>query len=248
LEQLAGSGSVVLVTDRRHLPSGALLPWAAGITSGKRLRQQIALEANGRSGVLWAQIIAVRIGTQALNLRHLGRPGALRLERLASQVAPGDPANLEAQAARHYWAQLLPEGQKRQKQGADDPINARLNFGFAVLRSLVARELAAVGLNLHLGLGHHSLENPFNLADDLMEPYRFVVERRAAAMPLADDFTPAERMHLAGLIGEEVELDRGMFRLPAAIQESVASLVRCLGEPSARLRLPVYRCRSTAGA
>jgi CRISP-associated protein Cas1 len=162
LAALTAAGAMLLLTDAHHLPSGLLLPWGGNTVLGGRLRQQIALDGQEQAGLLWARIVAARIGTQAINLRSLALPGALRLERLAAQVDSGDRSNLEGQAARYYWRRLLPQGRAREKQGATDPINVRLNFGYAVLRSLVARELAAAGLNPALGLGHRSLENPFN--------------------------------------------------------------------------------------
>jgi CRISP-associated protein Cas1 len=247
LEALAAGGAMVLLTDARHQPSGLLLPWSAGVMTGVRLRQQIELDRSERARTLWARLVAARIGTQATNLRAFKRPGALRLERLAARVEPGDRANLEAQAARLYWANLLPAGKHRKKHGATDPLNVRLNFGYAVLRSLLAREIAAAGLNPALGVGHRSLENPFNLADDLMEPYRFVVERRVMTMDMHDSFEPEDRVAIAGLIAETITLPLGCYRLPAAVTETVASLCRCLSGDEARLTLPVYPCRSMAG-
>jgi CRISPR-associated protein Cas1 len=106
----------------------------------------------------------------------LGKKGTFFLERLANKVQPGDSDQCEGQGARHYWKHLLSEGFRRSKQGATDLLNARLNFGYAVLRSLIARNLACAGLNGCLGVGHCNQQNPFHLADDLIEPYRFLVE------------------------------------------------------------------------
>jgi CRISPR-associated protein Cas1 len=167
---------------------------------------------------------------------------------MAGRVEPGDPSNLEAQAAKHYWANLLPEDKHRVKRGARDPLNVRLNFGYAVLRSMVARELATAGLNPALGIGHHSIDNPFNLADDLMEPYRFVVERTVLGMTLGESFAPSDRMALAGIVAAEVQLPDRVHRLPTALAETVASLCRALADGGGGLTLPVFPCRSTAGA
>jgi CRISPR-associated protein Cas1 len=212
------------------------------------LRQQIALDGSAKAARLWAELVAARIGTQAATLRALDRKGALRLERMAGRVEPGDPSNLEAQAAKHYWANLLAEDRRRVKRGATDPLNIRLNFGYAVLRSMVARELATAGLNPALGIGHHSIENPFNLADDLMEPYRFLVERMVVQMSLDEQFRPEDRLALAGIATLEVQFFERLHRLPTALAETVASLCRTLANRDGGLTLPVFPCRSTAGA
>lgn len=248
LEQLAEKGAMVVLTNQQHLPSGLLLPWSAGTVLGIRLRQQIALNGSEHQLKLWAAIVSARIGTQAANLRHLDRAGALRLERLAARVDPGDTANLEAQASKVYWANLLPKNTHRIKQGATDPLNIRLNFGYAILRSLVAREIASAGLTAALGIGHHNQDNPYNLADDLMEPYRFLVERRVIGMDFKEDFGPPVRLALAATVTDEVLLPGGNHRLPTAISETVASLCRCLAREANDLILPVHRCRLMAGA
>lgn len=251
LRALAQAGGMLLVTDERHYPAGMLWPWTGNSVFTRRLRQQIALDAGEQRDVLWGQLVQGRIATQAFNLRHFSCNGALRLERLCKKVRPGDPNNLEAQATRHYWRYFLPPGVRREKQGSVEPFNTRLNFGFAVLRSLVSREIAAAGLNPALGLGHHNLENPFNLADDLMEPYRFVVERHVMTQDIALPFDGVVRATLLEFIAAEVELAGRTFRLPAAVAETVASFTRILGgKPGGKrmqLIIPGMPCRPTHG-
>jgi CRISPR-associated protein Cas1 len=181
--------------------------------------------------------VQARLCTQAANLRVLGRKGVLRLERLAKEVLPGDTGKCEGQGARHYWTHLFDQDFKREKQGADDAINARLNFGYAVLRSMVARSLVTAGLNPALGLGHYSTENPFNLADDFIEPYRFVVERYVASGRFGE-FNGAARKQLLGFVEQEIKLNGVGYRLPAAITETIASFVRVLDGRSEKLTLP----------
>lgn len=248
LRVLAQAGSMVLVTDANHLPAGLLWPWGGGSVLVRRLRQQMTLDGTERQAVLWGQLVRGRIATQAMNLRYFGHKGALRLERLSRQVEPGDPSNLEAQASRHYWRYLLPSGVRREKQGSTEPLNVRLNFGFAVLRSLVAREVAAAGLNPALGIGHHSSENPLNLADDLMEPYRFTVERQVLEETASEPFDGAARVALLAFLSAEVPLGSRRFRLPAAIAETVSSLTRILNGKPAHLNAPGLPCQPTLGA
>lgn len=238
LRLLAEAGAMVLVTDEGHMPCGLQWPYRGNSGAALRLRQQIGQTREHRDA-LWAQIVAAKIRSQAVNLRELERKGALRLERLAQQIQPGDTSHLEGQAARHYWKYLFGTGFTRRKQGAEDKLNVMLNFGYAVLRSLIARELAMAGLTPALGLGHDSTENPFNLADDFIEPYRRLVEKRVYAIAAAhDDFDGACRLDLLGFMKEGVGMNKQSYRLPAAVAETVASFVRVLERNQGRLSLP----------
>lgn len=239
LRILAESRSIILVTDDKHHPSGWLTPMYGLPQASLRLYQQMALTAETR-GRLWQTVVQSRIKTEALNLRDLGLNGALRLERLAKEVDLGDRAHAEGQAAKHYWDCLFGADFKRNKQGAEDILNAALNYGYAVLRALVARELAVASLAPMLGLGHSSRENPFNLADDFMEPYRYIVERHVRKHEdQFGEFDAQARMTILGFIKETAKLGDMEFRLPAAVRESIGSFIRVL-ESSGRggLALP----------
>ena len=144
LRELALCGACVMVTDQQHMPCGLLLPTQANRAAASRLRRQIGHLDGPLSSTIWQALVRARVRTQAANLRHFEINGALRLERMIDEVEPGDRTHREGQAARHYWQHLWEDvvpNFKREKQGAEDPANSRLNFGYAVLRSLVAREL-----------------------------------------------------------------------------------------------------------
>lgn len=237
LRALAEAGVGIIVTDASHHPCAWLLPTNGNGDLVRRLRQQILMDTDLAKGLLWQQLVQARLRTQATNLRGLDRKGALRLERLANEVAPDDAGKCEGQGARHYWAHLFPKEFKRTKQGADDPVNARLNFGYAVLRSMIARSLVMAGLNPALGLGHCSTENPFNLADDFIEPYRFIVERHVAICE-PGEFDGKARKQLLQLVETEVVLNNAGYRLPAAVNETVSSYLRILDGHKGNLALP----------
>ena len=246
LKALASAGCVILITDDKHLPLAETLPRGARGRTGRRLRQQLVLEQSPISARLWREIVFARIRGEAAVLRSTGRNGALYLERLADKVGSGDVSNYEAQAARHYWKHLWPDGFRRTKQGADDGINARLNYGYAVLRSLIARSLVAAGLTTVVGIGHHSEENPFNLADDFIEPYRFLVEQHVVesleAQPDAE-FDARARAAVAACVTREVKLNTQVFRVPAAVERTVESFVQVLeSSRPASLTLAVPEC------
>ena len=180
LQTLSQEGAVILVTDNLHQPLAQVYPLLAPMRQTLRLLQQFELKESDWREIVWQSLVQGRLRGEAAVLRNLGKKGALFLERLANQVQPGDKSQCESQGARHYWKILMPDGFKRSKQGATDALNVRLNFGYAVLRSLIARSLACAGLNGCLGVGHYNQQNPLNLADDLIEPYRFLVEWRVA--------------------------------------------------------------------
>lgn len=238
LRVLAEAGASVIITDKIHHPCAWLLPQVGNGDLVRRLRQQIALDSSPVKDQLWQAIVRARLMSQASNLRVLDRKGALRLERLAKSVQPADQTQCEGQGSKHYWNCLFDDGFKREKQGAEDAMNACLNFGYAVLRAMIARSLVMAGLNPALGLGHCNMENPFNLADDFIEPYRFIVERWTA-MSRLDQFDSRARKEILGFVKMEIKLEEAEYRLPSAIDESVASFVRVLAGKSKRLHLPL---------
>ncbi|MBA2658649.1 MAG: type II CRISPR-associated endonuclease Cas1 [Nitrosospira sp.] len=242
LRTLAEAGCAVLVTDARHLPAAMLHPFAATGLNAGRLRQQIALDCSELRAKLWKQLVAAKLSTQAATLRELGRNGALRLERLAAQVLPGDKNNAEGQGAKHYWNSLFPDSFRRSKEGATDPLNIRLNYGYAVLRTMIARTLAASGLNAALGLGHANAGNAFNLADDFIEPYRFLVDIHLAldadTWSEVPEFNSHAKRLLLRFIRQPVRIVGQDMRLHAAIEASAASFVRILDGKDTRLLVP----------
>ena len=182
-----------------------------------------------------AQIVRPRLTTR--RTRHLTN-GALRLERLAEEVKP-DVSNAEAQGARHYWKHFFGPEFAREKEGAEEGLNARLNYGFAVLRALVARQLAMSGLNPGLGLGHRRQDNPFNLADDFTEPFRYLVERHVHNMEdLSGELTSTTKAFLLRFMEQEVEMNNQTYRLGSAVAEVIASFCRILERQEGQLRLP----------
>lgn len=238
LRLLVSHRAIVIVTDEIHHPSGWLTPMYGQPQASLRLHQQLQMDEDTRKR-LWKNIVQARVRTEASTLRALELNGAIRLERMVNEVQPGDATHREGQAAKHYWDCLLGKDFKREKEGADDVLNAALNYGYAVLRSLVARELAVASLVPMLGVGHRSRENPFNLADDFMEPYRAVVERQVYGLrEQLSEFDTQARMKVLGLVKSTVKLGKMEFRLPAAIRETIGSYVRILDSGTGGLVLP----------
>jgi len=179
LTGLAGAGGIFIACDEKHMPAAMLLPLATHSTQTERFAAQAELSQPARKR-LWQQIVQAKLRAQAgLLLERTGRDWGLG--PLVSRVRSGDTGNLEARAARIYWQALFGEDDfHRDPEG--EGVNALLNYGYAVLRAVVARALCAAGLHPSLGVHHHNRYDAFCLADDLMEPFRPVVDRVVARL------------------------------------------------------------------
>ncbi len=133
---------------------------------------------------VWAGIVRRKIENQAVCLRLAGKDGVDRLESYARRVRSGDADNLEGQAAAFYFVQLFGQGFNRAQ---DRWANAALDYGYAVLRGAIARGLVAHGLHPTIGLFHDSEQNAFNLADDLIEPFRPLVDLHVVKHPASTE-------------------------------------------------------------
>jgi CRISPR-associated protein Cas1 len=240
-------GVALVTTDARHTPSGVMLPFHGHHRQAGVAALQASCTAPLRKR-LWQTVIRAKIGNQAANLGRCGGDGRA-LAAMAERVASGDPDNLEAQAARNYWRALFPEF--RREDGGDKR-NMLLNYGYAVVRAAVARGLVAAGLLPAFGIGHASAANAFNLADDMVEPFRPFVDRAVWMLAERDaarngEASLADRRTLAALPLESVRLGRETMTLLAATEAVGAGLVRALEARSAAvLTLPTFP--PTAGA
>lgn len=224
------AGIALIVTDARHHPSGLALPFHRHHRQAEIAALQVALGA-ARRHRLWQAIVRAKIRNQAAVLARCGnRRGAAPLRAMALRVAPGDPDNIEARAARHYWPRLFPDFVR---ENAADRRNAMLNYGYAVMRGAVARALVAAGLLPALGLHHASALNPFNLADDLLEPFRPIVD--ALVWRLADrgegregELTRAHRQTLAAVLLEPVRFGHESVTALVASEMAAVGLARAM--------------------
>lgn len=164
---LANNKVVILYLGRNHHPSALMLPMVANVRQARVSQLQAALP-DDLKGELWRQIIAQKIENQGTALAALGLEGAEELWACSREVLPADADNREGFAAKRYFQYLQPGLNRR----VDDPLNSTLNYGYAIVRAVMAREVVCAGLLPALGLHHCSQLNPFNLVDDLMEPLR----------------------------------------------------------------------------
>lgn len=173
LSELAKAGALLVTCDEKFSPAAMVLPLDAHHAQAERFRRQAAVPGPKRKR-LWQTIVQAKIRAQAAALEETtGTDEGLRA--LATRVRSGDPDNVEARAARRYWPKLFPDRQFRRRDG-DDVRNVHLNYGYAVLRSVTARAICGAGLHPTFGLFHRNAYNPFALADDLMEPFRPLID------------------------------------------------------------------------
>lgn len=172
LNGLSEHGALLIGCDGKRLPSSMMLPLQSHSLLTERFARQAAVKAPLKKR-LWQQIVRAKILAQGRTLERAGGK-ASGFAALAKQVRSGDPANVEARAARRYWPRLMGEEFRRDPNGSG--ANSLLNYGYAVLRAIIARAICASGLHPALGLHHHNRYNAFCLADDLMEPFRPLVD------------------------------------------------------------------------
>lgn len=241
LNQLAQSGAVVLSTDQKHMPAAMQIPLNNNVQLVSRLEAQIKLRETELPDELWQQLVSTRLNSQAFLLQQQQCPAVKQLIRLAKNVSSGDCENRESQGARHFWKHWLDKPHKRHKQNAGDNINACLNFGYAILRSCIARAVVTAGLNPALGIHHRSTENSCNLVDDFIEPYRYLVEQCVMNHLLDSELDAKTKLQLAGIVTETVIMSDKEYRFTTAVQETVDSFVRILKQEKSKLVLPTFK-------
>ena len=179
LAALAGEGVTVFACDEKHIPCAVTLPFARHSRQLEVTRQQLGWTTAGKNR-WWQQIVQAKIRNQAECLALCGRcETAALLRKRSDAVRRGDSENREATAAALYFPALFGDGFTRSAEA--DARNAALNYGYAILRGCMARCLAVYGFIPWMGLHHESTLNAWNLADDMMEPYRPVVDLFVAA-------------------------------------------------------------------
>lgn len=248
LSGLAAAGGVFVTCDERRLPVGMMLPLQGNFVQAERyaLQAEASLPTRKR---LWARIVRAKMTAQAAVLEDVrGDDRGLRI--MAARVRSGDTGNLEAQASRIYWPALMGRADFRRDREADDA-NRLFNYGYAVLRAIVARAICGAGLHPALGLHHHNRYDAFPLADDLMEPFRPVVDRTVIRLVQErGEQAPLDKATKATLIGAltarlDVEGEaRTLFDISARLASSVAD---AFGGEADALALPDLWSRGRGG-
>lgn len=237
LVALAEEGIPFVLTGPDHNVRAMLLPVEGHRLQARRFDAQIAATLPMRKRA-WATIVRAKLLQQAAILEYLGQPAApLRL--LARRVRSGDPDNLEAQGARRYWTLLFGESFRRDREAGG--ANALLNYGYTVLRASAARAIAAAGLHPTVALHHRNEANALRLADDLIEPFRPLIDLRVHRLHRAgtDDVTREAKRVLVGTLYSDYRTAQGVTPLTLCIERLAVSLAQYFLRERDDLELPL---------
>ncbi len=236
LEFLLENNCAVITCDSNHMPVGLLLPLCGNSTQNERFRDQISASVPLQKQ-LWQQTIQAKIWNQALVLQRCRQSTVTNMHRWVNDVKSGDSDNLEARAAVYYWANLF-DHFKRDREG--EPPNNLLNYGYAILRAIVARALVSSGLLPTLGIHHHNRYNAYCLADDIMEPYRPFVDELVYELYLegVTQLDKASKQRLLSIPVLDVIINGQRSPLMIAVGQTTASLYKCYSGELRKIAYP----------
>ena len=236
LSKLALAGATVSICDDFHLPTSVLFPDNVYSRKLKLLELQLDQTVPAKKR-LWTQIVKSKIENQSKCLSFCGFEEQSRnLDNMAKAVKSGDPQNTEGRAAAYYFKALYGQDFRR---GDDNEINASLNYGYSIIRSYIARTLVVYGLEPFLGVHHKSELNNFNLADDLLEPFRpFVDLYTWQKMQNGIDFSTAYRAEMLSIMNMDMLSKKQYCSIDVAVERLVQSLVACYKKNQTELTLP----------
>lgn len=241
IEALLDNNCALITCDSRSMPIGLMLPLSGHTVQSERFRQQLDASLPLKKQ-LWQQTVQAKISNQAAVLSLYSSEETRCMRVWAADVRSGDPENLEARAAAYYWRYLFAhiEGFTRARDGVYP--NALLNYGYAILRAVVARALVSSGLLPTLGIHHHNRYNAYCLADDVMEPYRPYVDELVVQLVrefgVVDEMTKEMKMRLLTIPTLEVSISGRRSPLMVAVSQTTTSLFHCFEGTSHKLVYP----------
>lgn len=237
LVALSERGAPFVLCAANHNAVGMLLPVEGNFEQSRRIEAQIAASLPTHKR-LWAAVVRSKLEQQAAALEAAGAPTA-PLTALAAKVKSGDPENLEAQGARRYWG-LLFGSEFRRDQNAPG-LNGMLNYGYTVLRAATARAVIAAGLHPSIGLHHSNDNNAMRLVDDVMEPFRPMIDLKVWQLQRnqEDNVTPETKRALVRTLYDDMQSDVGATPVMVCIQKLATSLALVYLGQRDKLDLPL---------
>lgn len=241
MEALLENNCAVITCNQKSMPVGLLLPLCGNTTQNERFRSQLEASLPLRKQ-LWQQTIKQKILNQEYVLRTNTDKETNCMRVWTNDVRSGDPDNLEARAAAYYWKNLFINYPNFVRDREGTPPNNLLNYGYAILRAIIARALVGSGLLPTLGIHHHNRYNAYCLADDIMEPYRPYVDQLVLDIIQHNleisDITRDLKMQLLGIPMLDVVINGKRSPLMIAAQQTTASLARCFAGENKRISYP----------
>ena len=237
LVALAERGAPFVLCGANHHAVGMLLPIEGNFEQSKRIEMQIAASQPTHKR-LWAHVVRSKLEQQGAALEATGAP-SIPLTALAAKVKSGDPENLEAQGARRYWTLLFGNAFRRDQNGGG--INGLLNYGYTVLRATTARAVIAAGLHPSIGLHHSNDGNAMRLVDDLMEPFRPMIDLKIWQLQRngEKEVNPETKRALVRTLYDDMQTASGATPVMVCVQKLCTSLAQVyLGERD-KLELPL---------
>lgn len=240
---LLENNASIVTCDHTHHPTGMLLPLDGSHTQSEKFRYQIDASQPLKKN-LWQQTIKAKILNQAAVLYKRGID-CDNMFYWAKSVRSGDPDNYEGRAAAYYWKTVFPQKMEFFRGREGDPPNNLLNYGYAILRAIVARGLVSSGLLPTLGIHHRNKYNAYCLADDIMEPYRpyldeivlGIIDRGENFLELGTNI----KSQLLGIATVDVHFERTTSPLMVGLQQTTASLAKCYEGVNRKIVYPQMR-------
>lgn len=238
---LLANNVAVLVCDSKHMPNGMVMPFVGNTLFTERTYAHINASLPLKKQ-LWQQTVSAKISNQYEVLRQFQNKEVGCMDVWAKSVKSGDPENIEARAAVFYWHNLFENNPSFRRGDDTDPINSLLNYGYSILRGVIARALVGAGLMPQLGLFHKNKYNAFCLADDIMEPYRPFVDKMVMdILPLLGkgfSLTPGVKRQLLSIPVMDVKMNKIKRPLMIAAEYTAASLAKCFIGESRKISYP----------
>lgn len=237
LVALAQRGAPFVLCGANHNAVGMLLPIDSNFEQAKRIEAQIAASLPTHKR-LWAAVVRSKLEQQAAALEATGSPTA-PLTALIGKVKSGDPENIEAQGAQRYWRLLFGDAFRRDQDGGG--LNGMLNYGYTVLRAATARAVVAAGLHPSIGLHHSNDNNAMRLVDDVMEPFRPVIDLKVWHLQRngEGEVTPETKRALVRTLYDDMQTEAGATPVMVCTQKLAVSLAQVYLCEREKLDLPL---------
>ena len=241
ISSLLDNNVAIVTCDDKSMPTGLLLPLHANTLQSERFQYQLEASLPLKKQ-LWQQTVEAKIHNQAAVLKHVMGEDARNMLAWAGSVRSGDADNMEARAAAYYWKNLFPNLDFFTRDRYGPKPNNLLNYGYAILRAVIARALVGSGLLPTLGIHHHNRYNAYCLADDVMEPYRPFIDKLVVDIVSDDNpcpnLTHEIKARMLSIPVLDVEIDGHRSPLIIAATTTTASLYKCFAGISRKVLYP----------